>query len=293
MKLPLQTLRLGQQSLLLDWQFLRGHYPLSFFDKCQFLIIKYISIVKYSFFRIPFNPKENYTIIGGQKIFYCSALGMSIFQSMIVTLDRQIIPLLDSVDRPVIIDVGAHVGFFSILQAFFLRNPLVYALEPVSTTFRLLNKNTKNMSSIKIFRIGLFDKTNKMTIYFNPQFLMCSSLFRSRFLWDKNVYHETIPVTTLDSFCAKNDIRTINLLKIDAEGAEEKILKGGQRMLSYTHYLFVECSLDQVNQSTFTSVISCLVGKNYNFQLVKITSTMENEGRLLLLNMLFRNILYK
>jgi hypothetical protein len=41
----------------------------------------------------------------------------------------------------------------------------------------------------------------------------------------------TVEVTTLDSYCARTNITCIDLLKIDAEGHEPRILKGGNRTL--------------------------------------------------------------
>ena len=218
---------------------------------------------------------------------------MVVFQSMILTLGKHIVPVIKQIKQPTIVDIGAHLGFFSLPLAELLKNPRIYALEPVSITFKLLKKNTQDTKSIRAFHCGLLDKSAKMAIYYNPQLLLYSSLFSERFMWDKNPYKETVSLITLDSFCRKNGITHINLLKIDAEGAEEKILRGGSKILSRTQYLFIECSLDRVDHSTFTSFLSCLFGKNYNFQLLKITSTLEGKGRLLLVNMLFENLLFK
>lgn len=56
----------------------------------------------------------------------------------------------------------------------------------------------------------------------------------------RSVFHDhymsfekrTARVTTLDKYCADNNIERIDLLKIDVEGAEHLVLKGSTRMLS-------------------------------------------------------------
>ena len=42
---------------------------------------------------------------------------------------------------------------------------------------------------------------------------------------------EIVNVTSIDSFCKKKNIDKIDLLKIDTEGHEAKVLKGANKML--------------------------------------------------------------
>lgn len=284
-----ETLSLGLRSLLLDWHLFTCRYPVTFLGKCEFILKKDVTIIKHHFLNIPLILSTSNVSLASEVFYYGSTYGMAVFQTMIVTLSRHIVPYLETLSEPIIVDVGAHLGFFSLPLASLLHHPRIYAVEPVSNTFHLLEKNTQNMTSIKAFRLGLWNKKGNMNIYSNPHLLMYSSLFPERFTWDKHPHQESVRLTTLDSFCKENNINSIDLLKVDAEGAEEKILRGGSRMLSRTHYIFIECPLDQIDHSTFTSLMSTLVGKHYNFQLVKITSTMEHQGNLMLVNMLFKN----
>lgn len=285
---------LGFYSFWLDFKLLTGRFPLTFFDRCQFVINKYRIITKHYLLGVTITPLTTKVSLGKRDFYYGSDLGMVVFQTMILTIDKYILPLLKDIENPIIVDVGAHLGFFSVPLAFLLNYPRIYAIEPVSITSRLLGKNTDNIESIKSFNLGLWNKEGKMTIYSNPELLMYSSLFSERFTWDAHPNREVVRLKTLDAFCRENEITSIHLLKIDVEGAEERVLKGGLQTLSKTKYLFIECALDQVDNSTFTSLVSCLYGRDYRFQLVNITSTAEhNSGRLLLVNMLFENLLFK
>lgn len=48
------------------------------------------------------------------------------------------------------------------------------------------------------------------------------------------------PLDTLDDYCKRQKIKKIDFLKIDAEGMDYRILKGGENMLKNTRYVQVE-----------------------------------------------------
>ena len=50
---------------------------------------------------------------------------------------------------------------------------------------------------------------------------------------------EPVTVSTLDAFCSENEIATIDLLKIDTEGTDLEVLRGGERMLREGRIRFV------------------------------------------------------
>ena len=292
MNFTFNQIRLVIYSLLLDWHLLSNQFPKKIHEKCEFIFRKYYTIIKHHFLHVSVHPRSSQVTLGKQNYYYGSAFGMALFQSMIVTVNNYIIPLLEPIENPTVFDAGAHLGFFSLPLASCLTHPQIYAFEPVSVTYNLLKKNIRNAPEITAFPFGFYDKKRNMDIYYNSNFLMYSSLFEERFTWDKKPHREKINLTTIDTFYRDQGISTINLLKIDTEGAEERILRGAVKTLPHVQYIFLEISLDQVNHTTFTTLMSCLSGKNYNFQLIKIISTIEHKSRLLLVNMLFTNILF-
>ena len=51
---------------------------------------------------------------------------------------------------------------------------------------------------------------------------------------------ETITLTTLDIYCEERGIEEIGLLKIDTEGFDLEVLKGGAEMLKHQRVSFIQ-----------------------------------------------------
>jgi FkbM family methyltransferase len=52
-----------------------------------------------------------------------------------------------------------------------------------------------------------------------------------------------VPVTTLDDHDATRDLKHVDLLKIDVQGAEASVIRGGRRLIGRTSAVLVEVSL--------------------------------------------------
>ena len=128
----------------------------------------------------------------------------------------------------VVFDVGANVGKWSLELKKVNPEAIVYAFEPVPETFNKLNlissKNPKIFAQCK----ALSDQSGKLTFHFFPS----QSTFSSAF--DHSMGKEGIKIEvesiTGDEFCKNNSIDSIDLLKIDTEGFESKIMLGFKEM---------------------------------------------------------------
>lgn len=125
------------------------------------------------------------------------------------------------------LDVGANIGKYSVgLSDKFDR---IYSFEPHPVTFRKLLENIRlnGLDNVKPFQLALWDNEGIMKLNINPHHGM-NSLVRD----DEILGKINVEVTSLDSFFEKYPIDSIELIKIDAEGAEAHILKGARKTLS-------------------------------------------------------------
>jgi len=124
-----------------------------------------------------------------------------------------------------IIDIGAHLGFFTVKAAKKAVNGKIYAFEPFSMHFKLLESNIKqnSLKNVKYFNSALFDNTGELTFYYalegDPE---DTSLFKID--PSKKIYEETVKSISLNDFFIQEKLETCDFMKIDCEGAEYSIL---------------------------------------------------------------------
>jgi FkbM family methyltransferase len=132
-----------------------------------------------------------------------------------------------------VFDIGANVGYFSLLAArsFKSKNATVYAFEPVTKTFNRLKENIflNNFSNVRVFQKAVSSNNGAIKINIgNNQNWGMSSINTHEYLSGDS---EIIECITLDSFCETQKIDKIDLIKIDVEGAEYRVLKGMEVVL--------------------------------------------------------------
>ena len=83
------------------------------------------------------------------------------------------------------------------------------------------------------------------------------------------VNSELVPSVTLDKFCKKNDIKKIDLLKIDTEGHEFEVLSGATNLLKKDiEYILIEFHFSKIYKNYNKYKIEKLLKKN-NYILIK------------------------
>jgi len=144
--------------------------------------------------------------------------------------------LLRNIIKPnqVIFDVGANVGTWSSEVLAINEDAQLYAFEPVFMIFQDLNNKVK-AKNFYCFNIGFSDKVEHKIMYYYPDVPAMSSVYRRSALIEKDKQIkpiETVMQTqTIPYFCLNNNIKEIDLLKIDTEGSEYDVLYGSIDML--------------------------------------------------------------
>lgn len=166
-------------------------------------------------------------------------------------------------EKKIIIDVGAHIGLFSLCAARNSKtNSKIYAFEPSKINFTYLkNHIEKNNLTLKINPIKLLlGKNNKEIDFYSAKDVSGKNSIVNYEDFQKI---ERVKQISLDYFCKKIHIIP-DVIKIDAEGAELDILQGSVNILKkYKPVIFLSVHpriLKFKNQSTdeiYKFLINC------------------------------------
>ncbi|MGA2666888.1 MAG: FkbM family methyltransferase [Patescibacteria group bacterium] len=119
----------------------------------------------------------------------------------------------------VVVDIGAHLGAFSLTAAGQAR--VVYAFEPVESNYRLLKENLalNHIKNVQAFQLAVSDVAGAVELFFNPRNNGGHSL-----VLPMNRIRMSVESITLEGVFQRCGIETIDFLKMDIEGAEYDIL---------------------------------------------------------------------
>ena len=128
------------------------------------------------------------------------------------------------------IDVGANIGKYSIMIGRKSDSIKVISIEASKETFEILKKNIElnNLHNIIPFNIAASDRKGVSDFYLDGNgFGTASSLFEIK----KQSKKIRVKTDTLDNVVKNLKIKKIRLIKMDVEGAEAKVLKGGIKLI--------------------------------------------------------------
>lgn len=145
---------------------------------------------------------------------------------------KDVANLLPGLKLEVIFDVGANIGETATAYCKSVPFATVYCFEPIASTFRILRDNTDSYSRIicEQLALGSAMQTAEM-VTDGPHQMHHMKAHPTIPVDETSARHETVTVTTIDSYCTQEDISRIHLLKSDTEGFDMQVLIGAREML--------------------------------------------------------------
>lgn len=140
------------------------------------------------------------------------------------------------------LDIGSHVGYYSLLAVNSNPEIITYAFEPASGPKHFLNKNialNNFQNNINPIDIALSNKNGDIDFYevgnIKYKYLKYNLAGEGNTgtkTTSRNFIKNTVKTTTLNDFVATRSIENIDLIKIDTEGTEIDILKSGKNIIN-------------------------------------------------------------
>lgn len=170
----------------------------------------------------------------------------------------------------VVFDIGANIGQWTKLALTINKNLNIHCFEPSKFTFEKLINN-KFPSNVICNNFGLSSIKAEKTLYIFEKGSGMNSVYQRQGLeirLRKKNKKENIQVDTLENYCINKGINQIDFMKLDVEGHELEVLKGGESLfknqcVNVIQFEYGGCDIDaRVFLKDFFNFFS---GMNYNF----------------------------
>ena len=170
---------------------------------------------------------------------------------------EEIIKILKVRTNSVFIDVGAHIGRYSLILAKMFPNAKIIAVEPDPETYQALIRGIEanKIKDITALNIALSDFDGIANLY-RKRGTRILSLVKH----EDSFNIVELPVKHLDIIVEKLKVSRVNAIKIDVEGAELHVVKGALNTITrYKPILIIE-----IKERNLQNLVSLLTSLNYN-----------------------------
>jgi FkbM family methyltransferase len=139
-----------------------------------------------------------------------------------------------------IVDAGANVGYAAVYLAHHHPNADIIALEPEENNFRMLERNTRWYPNVRLKKGALWKERTVLSMA-NPQALSWAFQLTDR--PDGNAAN--VDAYTVQDLMTEASWTTVDIMKIDIEGAEREVFLTNTDWLQNTRNLYIEVHDEQ------------------------------------------------
>lgn len=147
------------------------------------------------------------------------------------------------------VDAGANLGLYTVIAAK-LVGPTgrVFAFEPSQREWRRAMRTVRRngLRNVQLYQAALGDVNGTVSL------TVCDAAYGAFNSIGRVSHHsalghesyvEEVPCRALDSFLEENGVERVDVIKLDVEGAEERVLRGGHKLFSGAGAPIVFCEL--------------------------------------------------
>jgi len=210
-------------------------------------------------------------------------------------------------DNCTIFDIGANKG--QSIERFrkIFPNSIIHSFEPNKAEFEIINKKYQNDKKIIINNIAIGDKIEKKNFFitalsgtssFNKLNLNTQWIKKRSSQYNTSIEGYTkkvveVDVLTLDQYCKNNSIDNIDIVKIDTQGYEDKILGGSSEILekNIVKMIELEVMFDDVYEIhlSFSDIEKYLLPYNFRFSAITTANNNLFEGLVFFADVIYIN----
>lgn len=146
-----------------------------------------------------------------------------------------------------IVDIGASDGEYGAYLRDFFGAATIHAFEPLAESFAKLADLKARIPGLIVYPVALSDRAGRAT-FFENEFAPASSLLRvsddarRAFPETEGESSVTVPLALLDEILPPESLEPDILIKIDVQGAEDRVIRGGRRVFGAAAAVLIEMS---------------------------------------------------
>lgn len=146
-----------------------------------------------------------------------------------------------------VIDIGANNGEYVEYLGNYFRPNAIYAFEPLTSCQPRLQEIAGQFSNMRVFQLALDDHAGEETFWENEygpssSLLHVSDIHKEAFPHTQRESATTVQVARLDDVLDATTLEHGVLIKIDVQGVEDRVIRGGKTLFSVADVVLIEMS---------------------------------------------------
>jgi FkbM family methyltransferase len=203
-------------------------------------------------------------------------------------------PWLVGLGLRTVLDIGANVGRFAITARKLFRTAHIYSFEPLSDCLAEAERLMRGDQRFTGINIALGLDQGQATFQRNSaspssSFLKVTQAHTAAFPGTGETIDMNVAVDSLDHVAEHMRLELPMLVKIDVQGFEDQVLRGGERTIRQASVILVETSFETLyeGQALFEDIHQQLRGWDFDFKGNLDQAFAPSDGRILQADSLF------
>jgi FkbM family methyltransferase len=154
---------------------------------------------------------------------------------------------LQSLGLATVLDIGANVGQFCQMAHALWPRARIYSFEPLGDCYERLKARMAGCDEVVAFNVGLGEQRGELAFERNAfsassSFLKMAELHRSNYPHTRQAHTVTVKIERLDELARGLELKEPMLVKIDVQGYEDRVLRGGEQTVRRAQVVLLETS---------------------------------------------------
>lgn len=194
-----------------------------------------------------------------------------------------------------IIDIGANNGEFAEFLASYFDAKQTIAIEPLPECAAQVREREKAIRNLTVFECAVSDREDRLVLFENAYSPASSLLPVSKISIDEfpqtsaNRQEIEVPVCRLDDLIDATSLEREVLIKIDVQGFEDRVIRGGEQTFRSAKFVLIEMSFVPMydGQPLFEDVHDALRNLGFRFAGMKNQIDSPRTGQPLFMHCLY------